>query len=320
VIGAVTAGGHRQAAIGRGWPAQVNQGVDSAGVDRAWIVRVGAVGQRVEGVRALRTARRSAVKARTAAANQIHQLLITAPDPIRDKFRALTGKKLVKALAQCRPAPYNPVNYAVLIGLKTIAQRHQYLDGQVNYLTAAITAVVASINPGLLAAHGVGPDTAAQLLITAGGNPDRLHREASFAALCGTAPSPHPRARSPATGSPAAVTAARTTRYTTSPWSECPATSRPGSRSPGNAPPGDQPQRSCACSNEPSPGRCSNTSPAASPSRPSTTSAPPDRPKTSLTQAAAHLGLWPTALTRIENGTKRDDTLASAYRAWLQAA
>jgi transposase len=93
----------------------------------------------IEGLRALRTARRSAVKARTAAANQIHQLLITAPDPIRDKFRGLSGKTLVKTLAQCRPAPFNPVTYAVLIGLKTIAQRHQYLDGQISYLTKAIT-------------------------------------------------------------------------------------------------------------------------------------------------------------------------------------
>jgi transposase len=128
----------------------------------------------IEGVRALRTARRSAVKARTAAANQIHHLLITAPDPVRDKFRGLTGKKLVKTLAQCRPASHDPIAHAVLIGLKTIAQRHQYLHGQISYLTEAITAVVATINPGLLAAHRLGPDTAAQLLITAGGNPDRL--------------------------------------------------------------------------------------------------------------------------------------------------
>ncbi|MET9528707.1 IS110 family transposase [Streptomyces coeruleorubidus] len=45
-------------------------------------------------------------------------------------------------------------------------------------------------NPGLRAAHGVGPDTAAQLLVTAGGNPERMRTEASFAALCGAAPVP----------------------------------------------------------------------------------------------------------------------------------
>jgi hypothetical protein len=55
-------------------------------------------------------------------------------------------------------AAYNPITYAVLIGLETIAQRHQYLDGQIGYLTAAITAVVATTNPSLLAAHGVGPE------------------------------------------------------------------------------------------------------------------------------------------------------------------
>ena len=36
----------------------------------------------------------------------------------------------------------------------------------------------------------MGPDTAAQLLVTAGTNPHRLRNEASFAALCGAAPVP----------------------------------------------------------------------------------------------------------------------------------
>ncbi|MFB7463076.1 transposase [Streptomyces sp. NPDC056224] len=40
------------------------------------------------------------------------------------------------------------------------------------------------------AAYEVGPDTAAQLLVTAGGNPERMRTEASFAALCGAAPVP----------------------------------------------------------------------------------------------------------------------------------
>lgn len=36
--------------------------------------------------------------------------------------------------------------------------------------------------------NGVGPDSAAALLIAAGDNPERLDNEASFAALCGTSP------------------------------------------------------------------------------------------------------------------------------------
>jgi Transposase IS116/IS110/IS902 family len=52
------------------------------------------------------------------------------------------------------------------------------------------SALVGQINPALRAAYGVGPDTAAQLLVTAGTNTHRLRTEASFAALCGAAPVP----------------------------------------------------------------------------------------------------------------------------------
>jgi len=45
-------------------------------------------------------------------------------------------------------------------------------------------------NPGLLAVKGIGPVICAQLLITAGDNPDRLRSSASFAVLCGTVPIP----------------------------------------------------------------------------------------------------------------------------------
>lgn len=44
--------------------------------------------------------------------------------------------------------------------------------------------------PGLLDLHGIGPETAAQLLTTLGDNPDRIRTEAAFAALCGVAPIP----------------------------------------------------------------------------------------------------------------------------------
>ncbi len=40
----------------------------------------------------------------------------------------------------------------------------------------------------LLERNGVGPDTAAALLIAAGDNPDRLNSESSFAALCVVSP------------------------------------------------------------------------------------------------------------------------------------
>ncbi len=59
--------------------------------------------ERIEAVRALHTARRSAIKARTAAMNQIHHMLITAPAALREKYRPLKDKPLIDALVNCRP-------------------------------------------------------------------------------------------------------------------------------------------------------------------------------------------------------------------------
>ncbi|TQS05667.1 IS110 family transposase [Microbispora bryophytorum] len=52
----------------------------------------------------------------------------------------------------------------------------------------ALTEIVTDCAPRLLERHGVGPDTAACLLITAGDDPERLNSEAAFAALCGVNP------------------------------------------------------------------------------------------------------------------------------------
>jgi len=78
----------------------------------------------------------------------------------------------------------------VLTAAKALAQRVKFLEQQRQDLTAQLDGLVGQINPALRAAYGVGPHTAAQLLVTAGTNPHRLRSEASFAALCGAAPVP----------------------------------------------------------------------------------------------------------------------------------
>ena len=142
-------------------------------------------------LRAVLSARRSAVKAHTAATNQIHALLVTAPAELRDRYRRHNSNALVKALARCRPATHNDATtVAVLTAAKALAQRTEFLAHQKQDLNAHLDVLVQQINPALPAAYGVGPHTAAQLLVTAGTNPHRLRNEASFAALCGTAPVP----------------------------------------------------------------------------------------------------------------------------------
>jgi transposase len=144
----------------------------------------------VEGLRALHVARRSAVKARTATMNQIHAILIMAPEPLRAGFRGLTGPRLVQALRRCRRFGTDPVGADTMVGLKLLAQRYRQLSSQIEAATVLIDARVSATNPALRDAVGVGPDSAAQLLITAGHNLHRLGSEAAFAALCGAAPVP----------------------------------------------------------------------------------------------------------------------------------
>ena len=72
--------------------------------------------------------------------------------------------------------------------LRLLARRYQALTAEIQQLDTEIRPLCARVNPALLSAPGVGPDTAAALLVTAGDNPERMRTEASFAALCGASP------------------------------------------------------------------------------------------------------------------------------------
>ena len=50
--------------------------------------------------------------------------------------------------------------------------------------------MVTELAPQLVAATGIGTETAGQILVTVGDNPERVHSEAAFAMLCGVAPLP----------------------------------------------------------------------------------------------------------------------------------
>ena len=142
----------------------------------------------VECLRMLVAARRSATKARTQAANQIHALVVTAPEPIRHQ---LAGKKLraqVKVCARWRPGEAQTTVAYAKRALRHLARRYQTLEVEITQLKREIRGLCAQANPALLGAPGVGPDTAAALLVAAGDNPGRMKSERSFAALCGSSP------------------------------------------------------------------------------------------------------------------------------------
>lgn len=143
----------------------------------------------VEAIRLLRATRRSAVKARTQAINQLKGHLVTVPEQVAAPLRGLGTGALVNACARLRPNPASgDVLAAARQALRVLALRYRALSGEIKELDTEIARLCAEANPALLAAPGVGAETAATLLIAAGDNPERLTTEASFAALCGATP------------------------------------------------------------------------------------------------------------------------------------
>lgn len=145
----------------------------------------------VEAIRAIRVARRSAVKARTQTGNQIHALLVTAPDDLRDQVRGWSLPRLVarfdQQLVDVDPAePVTGLTYA----LACLARRWQLLTDEVTAHDRHLDHLARIAAPHLLQLFGVGTDVATQLLVTAGDNPARMRGEAALAQLCGVAPLP----------------------------------------------------------------------------------------------------------------------------------
>ena len=146
----------------------------------------------VEALRVLRTTRKTAVKCRRAALQQLHNTIVAAPDEVRDQVRDLTRMRRLRICAAWRPdaAGYRDPAVATKLSLKSLARRILDLDDEIAELDRFIAPLVEELAPDLLKLEGVGTASAGELLVTAGENPDRLRSEASFAMLCGASPLP----------------------------------------------------------------------------------------------------------------------------------
>ncbi|MFE9690575.1 IS110 family transposase [Micromonospora sp. NPDC005806] len=142
----------------------------------------------VEMLRMFRLARASAVKSRTQAVNQLKAVIVTAATTLRDTLTGLSNTALIRHCAALPDTAPTDVATATVYTLRRLAQRIQALTAEERELQRQITAVLNSYAPQLLQRHGIGPDSASALLVTAGDNPDRMHSQASFAALCGVNP------------------------------------------------------------------------------------------------------------------------------------
>ena len=144
----------------------------------------------VEMLRQIKIAKDTAVKARTAAMISLKAVLVTAIPELREELQPLTKTNLINRCAGLRPGPVDAIHAATKHTLRSLARRWQALDVEIKGHEKLLTELTAALTPQLVGAFGVGPDTAAELLIVAGDNIDRVRSEPAWARLCGVAPIP----------------------------------------------------------------------------------------------------------------------------------
>ena len=107
----------------------------------------------VEAIRMLRVVRRSAVKARTQAANQLHALVVTAPEPLKHRLRGLSTRAQIEVCARFRPATAQTTAAYTKRALRHLARRYQNLDTEITQVDKQIRGLCERANPALLAAY-----------------------------------------------------------------------------------------------------------------------------------------------------------------------
>lgn len=146
----------------------------------------------IESLRVLKICRKSAISARRVTLQLINANIISAPDTLREQLRGMTRMQLIRTLAAWRPdmTDFRNISSSYRIVFKSLARRYLELHDEIADLDIMINAIVDDLAPDLISKNAVGYQSASQLLITVGDNPERLKSEASFAALCGVSPIP----------------------------------------------------------------------------------------------------------------------------------
>lgn len=144
----------------------------------------------VEMIRFLKVAKDSAVKARSQALITLKALLVTTPEELREALAGLTDLKLIERCARLQARALTCPHHAARSALRSLARRWMDLDREIKAHLAELDRLTTDACPTMIAAFGIGSDTAAEMLLVAGDNPSRIRSEAAFAALCGVCPIP----------------------------------------------------------------------------------------------------------------------------------
>ena len=135
----------------------------------------------VESIRVLRIALESSRRSRTRVGAQIRHLVLTAPERLHLELAPERLAEQATRAARFRPGDDTAdMRAATRAALRLLARQYQSLTEDMDLLSAELEALTTRANPGLRQVHGVGPDTAATLLVTAGDNPERLTTDDGF--------------------------------------------------------------------------------------------------------------------------------------------
>ena len=131
------------------------------------------------------------LQSRTQAMVALKTLLITAPSDLREQLETIHGKKaLIKRCAGLRPGSIASPSASAKHALRALANRWLELDTEIKTHSTLLQVLTRQRTPELVEAFGIGTDTAAEMLIVSGDNPERIRSEAAFAKLCGACPIP----------------------------------------------------------------------------------------------------------------------------------
>jgi transposase len=141
-------------------------------------------------IRQLKVAHDTAVKHRSAAMITLKAMIVHAPELLRAETARKTQRMIARHCAAFRPRALETPEDSIRHTLRSIAKRWLVLDEEIQELVAMIESLVMKRAPHLLEEFGIGVDTAAEILIVAGDNSERIHSEAAFAKLAGVSPVP----------------------------------------------------------------------------------------------------------------------------------
>jgi transposase len=145
----------------------------------------------IETLRLVKVARDTAVKAHSQAMITLKATLVTASDELRASLEPLTNFKLITACAAFESATdLADADVAMRHVLGSLARRWLVVHEEIKIHSRHLKQRTKAAAPALVAAFGIGPDIAAELLVAAGDNTNRIRSEAALAKLCGVCPIP----------------------------------------------------------------------------------------------------------------------------------